>query len=103
MWFEWDKNKAKSNVKKHHVTFIQAKGVFKDDNRSTKEDTRKDYGEDRFNTVGDCTPKVRDTTEILNVTHTPRNGGIRIISARSASTVEKSNYEKGLNSSCSAY
>jgi len=85
--FQWDKKKAKSNIKKHGVSFEEATQVFKDPNRDTEQDTRRDYGEDRFNTVG----KVRKG--LLSVIHTPRDETTRIISARKANKKEKRRYK----------
>jgi len=52
MEFEWDENKNQSNIEKHSVDFNDAKEVFKDENRKTSPDLRKDYGEDRWITIG---------------------------------------------------
>ena len=87
MLFEWDKNKAASNIKKHGVSFHEAKDALKDSKRVTKQDTRFDYGEDRFNTVG------KSGDKLLNVTHTPRGEKTRIISARRAGKKEKKWYK----------
>ncbi len=85
--FSWDKKKARSNIKKHGVSFEESTQVFKDPNRSTEQDMRDYNGEDRFNTVG----KVKKG--LLSVIHTPRDETTRIISARKASKKEKRRYK----------
>ncbi len=87
MLFEWDKNKNASNQRKHGVSFTEAKATLSDPKRVTKQDTRSDYGEDRFNTVG------KSGDKLLNVTHTPRGEKTRIISARRAGKKEKKWYK----------
>ena len=32
LWFEWDKRKEKTNIKKHGVSFDEARAVFYDEN-----------------------------------------------------------------------
>ncbi len=52
MNFEWDPQKASSNLDKHEVGFDEASRVFLDLNRIETFDGRNDYGEDRWKTVG---------------------------------------------------
>ncbi len=42
MTYEWDPNKARSNLKKHGVRFSDAVGVFDDENAITIEDEYED-------------------------------------------------------------
>ena len=88
MQFEWDENKAKANIQKHGILFDDAAFVFADEQRIEWFDSRQDYGEDRFNTVGMV------FGVLLCVCYTMRNNGktIRIISARKAYGNEKRNY-----------
>jgi uncharacterized DUF497 family protein len=87
MTYQWDPNKAKSNLKKHGVSFADAVGVFEDENAITIPDEHE--SEDRFITIG------RDfLSRILVVVYTFRNIVIRIISARKASAHEKKIYEE---------
>ena len=91
MEFEWDENKNQSNWIKHKIDFADAIHVFLDENRLEREDTRKNYGESRFQTIG--------TTEqgIMFVIYTERDGNtIRIISARKANSRERKAYDKGI-------
>jgi hypothetical protein len=52
MEFEWDEDKAILNEKKHGVPFPFAARVFLDPNRLEWADTRRDYGEARWITLG---------------------------------------------------
>lgn len=91
MEFEWDENKNNSNWLKHRVDFADAVHVFLDENRVEREDTRRDYGEKRFQTIG------KTNYGILFVVYTERNENtIRLISARKANKKERKFYESGL-------
>ena len=83
MEFEWDKNKNKSNIEKHGIDFSYAKDVFFDRKRISSPDLRKDYGENRWVSIG----KFADT--IIVVIYTIRNNIYRIISARYAKKKER--------------
>lgn len=52
MEFEWDEEKRQSNIQKHGIDFDKIKPVF---DKQTVEwvDNRKDYGETRFNLLGE--------------------------------------------------
>lgn len=89
--FEWDKQKASSNVMKHGVSFDEAKTVFYDENAVQFFDAKNSGGtEDRFLLLG-----VSNKLRILIVCHCERNHGksIRIISARKATKTESAYYE----------
>ena len=87
MTYQWDPNKAKSNLRKHGVSFADAVGVFEDENAVTIQDENE--REDRFITIG------RDfLSRILVVVYTFRNIVIRIISARKATARERKIYEE---------
>ena len=64
--FEWDPDKAASNVEKHGVTFEEATHVFVDDpdHQSDYDDEHSSSGEDRWVTIG------RSRQMILVVVHT---------------------------------
>lgn len=91
MNFEWDAEKARTNLKKHGVRFEIAAGVFLDPARITAIDNRFDYGEERDITLG------RTHDGILVVVTTERDEGqtIRIISARKANKRERRRYGNG--------
>jgi uncharacterized DUF497 family protein len=88
--FEWDKNKAATNKKKHGVSFSEATTVFGDPLELTIEDTEHSSGEYRFLSVGRS-----NTGNILVVSYTEREPNlIRIISARKATKNELKYYEQ---------
>ena len=85
--FEWDPNKAASNLKKHGVSFADAEGVFYDPLAIHQLDPDAD-DEERFVAVG-----VGSAGTILVVIYTLRGEEIRIISARHATQHEVKSYE----------
>jgi uncharacterized DUF497 family protein len=89
--FEWDERKAASNLKKHSVSFSEATTVFGDPWFITFLDEEHSVDEDRYITLGQSNHK-----RLLLVAHTDRQGQMRIISARKATTNEREFYEKGL-------
>ncbi len=89
MEFEWDEGKRQSNLQKHGVDFEDIKPVFKG-NPIQKIDTRKDYGEERINLIGEV------DNEIFFITYTIRNSKYRIISARRANSRERRKYYQSL-------
>src|SRR5260364_188761 len=52
MEFEWEPSKAKSNLRKHAIPFDYAIRVFLDENRLEQVDSRTDYRETRWITIG---------------------------------------------------
>lgn len=84
--FEWDDRKARSNLHKHGIDFVDARYVFMDDNRTDSVDDSMDYGEDRSLAVGLVNGRF------LAVTYTLRGDRIRIISARKADRHEEQEY-----------
>lgn len=86
--FEWDGNKADSNLKKHSVTFEQAATVFLDALSVTVFDEAHSQYEERWFTLGYTTNGA-----LLAVAHTYQSTSansvrIRIISARPATKQE---------------
>ncbi|MBW4688383.1 MAG: BrnT family toxin [Komarekiella atlantica HA4396-MV6] len=85
--FEWNQNKAQSNIEKHSVTFEEATEVFLDP----------------FYQVGDATAnnQQRDfilgyslSQRLLLVVYLERGSKTRIISARPATRTERKLYEQ---------
>lgn len=84
MNFEWDPEKAASNFRKHGVTFEEAATVFQDPGTRTWPDPKHSHSERREITIGSS----RDG-RLLFVSHTDRDGRIRVISARPVSAAER--------------
>ncbi len=75
MEFEWDPNKAASNLRKHGVSFQEAASVFADPLSVTVPDPDHSMQEDRFIVVGTST-----RSRLLMVSFAERGERIRIIS-----------------------
>lgn len=88
--FEWDEQKAASNLQKHRVSFDEAVSVFADDLALTFADSDHFESEERSRTYG-----ISNKGRLLVLVHTERRHNIRIISARKATRYEKSIYDKG--------
>ncbi len=88
--FEWDENKAKSNLRKHGVTFEEAQSVFYDEFATQFYDDDCNE-EERFILLG-----VSNQSRVLVVVHCERGHHaevLRIISARKATANERSYYQ----------
>ena len=83
--FEWDPEKAESNLKKHGVSFEEAKSVFYDDFAIQFYDEAPGGDEERFILLG-----MSSLLRILTVVHCERGNDniLRIISARKATKTE---------------
>jgi hypothetical protein len=90
MEFEWDPDKAASNLAKHGVSFQEAATVLGDPLSITFYDPDHSIDEDRYITIGTAADG-----RLIIVSHTDRNDRIRIISARKATRRERKIYEKG--------
>jgi uncharacterized DUF497 family protein len=88
MNYEWDENKAASNLRKHDILFSDAVAVFEDEMALSREDTDS-LGEQRFVLTG-----IDFMGRILTVIYTYRYGTIRLISARRATKKERKIYEQ---------
>lgn len=89
--FEWDDAKSLSNARKHGVTFAEACHVFADPLAVEFEDTRQDYGEERWIRIG-CAGRH---LLVVAVAYSERGHHIRIISAMPAPTALRQLYEEG--------
>ena len=89
MEFEWDPKKARTNLRKHGVSFEEASTVFKDVLAVIYEDPDHSVRERRYLTIGTST-KGR----LLNIAFADRRERIRIINARKVTKKEKQLYEK---------
>lgn len=87
MGFQYDPNKAASNIRKHGVSFPEAESVFSDPLAIYSEDASA-VGEVRFIAIG-----MSFTFKVLIVVYTLRGSDIRLISARRATKSEVIAYE----------
>jgi uncharacterized protein len=88
MDFEWDESKAASNLKKHGVSFTEAKTVFANPLAVVLDDEAHSIGEKREIIIGHS-----QCNQLLLVSFTERYTVIRIISARLATRREREDYE----------
>lgn len=88
MRFEWDGEKAESNLRKHGVAFDEAVTVFYDPLAATFDDPESSHGERRLVTVG-----YSAQGRLLVVCHTERGRAVRLISARRATASERKRHE----------
>ena len=86
MNIEYNEAKAKSNLKKHGVTFTEAETALHDPSALCQEDSSS-KGESRWVLLG-MSNKIR----LLTVVYTVRSEHIRIISARRATRHESKYY-----------
>ncbi len=91
--FEWNLAKASSNIKKHGISFEEARTVFDDDFARLLHDPDHSEGEERFILLG-----MSYTLKILTVVHCYRDeeGIIRIILARPSTKNEERQYKEFL-------
>jgi len=87
--FEWNINKAKTNILKHTISFEEAATVFGDNCSLTIDDISHSLYKKRKVTLG-----LSANNGLLVVVHTCRGERIRIISARKASKKERKQYEQ---------
>jgi uncharacterized protein len=84
--FEWNSIKAEANLKKHKISFQEARRVFDDLFALIEQDLSEDFGEDRFLATG----MVEGL--LVTVVYTERGERIRLISARKANSDEQRRY-----------
>jgi len=90
MAFEWDSNKAATNLAKHGVSFEEAKTVFDDPLYIDFYDLDHSDDEHRYIMIG-----MSEQNRLLLVAYTERGDVIRLISAREATRAERKAYEQG--------
>jgi uncharacterized protein len=90
--FEWDEAKAAANLKKHQVSFEEAKTIFFDEFGVQFFDDAHSLDEERFLMLG-----MSSGAKLVIVCHCERDHGatIRIISARKATKRESAFYRGG--------
>ena len=90
--FEWDPRKARSNERKHGVSFEEAESVFFDEQALLADDPQPAGTEERFVLLG-----LSASLRLLVVVHALRDRDvIRIISARKATSAESLDYQARL-------
>jgi uncharacterized protein len=90
--FTWDLSKARTNERKHGVSFVEAQTAFLDERARLLDDPEHSAEEHRFILLG-LSARLR----VLVVVHAYHEaaGLIRIISARKATPRERTQYEQG--------
>ncbi len=91
MKFEWNKEKAKANLKNHKVSFDEAKTVFDDPMFVIFADPDHSFEENRFVIMGES-----NLNRLLVVSYTERPTTTRLISAREATRPERKKYEEDI-------
>lgn len=86
--FEWDEEKAKTNIKKHGISFDEAITVFLDPFSMTISDPNHSVDEQRYISIGSS-----GQGRVLVVVYTERRSNTRIISCRKATPTERKQYE----------
>jgi uncharacterized DUF497 family protein len=89
MAFVWNDDKARSNLRKHGVSFDEAASVFLDTLGAITADPLHSDDEERFVLLG-----LSGRGRLLVVVHTERGEDIRLISARLADVYERKHYEQ---------
>ena len=89
MQFEWDASKAFTNLKKHGVSFEEAKTVFNNPLAVIFDDKQHSIGERRELIIGHS-----QRSQLLLVAFTERSATVRIISARLVTHREREDYER---------
>ncbi|BAT56105.1 hypothetical protein NOS3756_51070 [Nostoc sp. NIES-3756] len=89
MEFEWDQSKAAANLKKHGVSFEEARTVFDNPLAVIFDDEAHSVDEHREIIVGHSRQN-----RLLLIAFTERYGKVRIISVRLATRKEREDYEQ---------
>ena len=92
--FDWDSQKARTNIRKHKVSFDEAKTIFLDPYLVTYPDKFHSDYEERYISIG-----YSAQNRVLLAVHTEYEKAentviIRIISSRKATPEERKNYEE---------
>ena len=90
--FEWDDDKAASNLETHEVSFEEAATVFRDPFAMIFDDEAHSLEEQREIIIGHST-----RNRLLLVCFTERGDKLRIFSARPATRKERQDYERHTN------
>ena len=88
--YEWDQDKAASNLEKHGVSFEEAVTLFNDPLYIDFYDPDHSIEEHRYLIMGQST-----AGRLLIVSYTERDDVVRLISAREVTSAERRAYEEG--------
>ncbi|WP_341237973.1 BrnT family toxin [uncultured Limnobacter sp.] len=91
MNFEWDDKKNEACFQQRGFDFAYVAHAFFDPDRLVQEDDRLNYGESRYQLMGEIEGRL------FVVVYTYRGDFVRIISARKANQREKRQYENSSN------
>ncbi|MGJ4933308.1 BrnT family toxin [Bradyrhizobium sp. HKCCYLRH3083] len=94
--FEWDPEKSASNLRKHGLSFEEAASIFQGPVLTGPDGSGDAFGEIREKSFGLLGGMVA-----ICVIHTDRNGKIRIISARKATSSERKHFDAYLKQALS--
>jgi len=90
--FSWDPRKARSNERKHGISFEEATTVFLDEHALLQDDPDHSSDEERFLLLG-----LSSFMRLLVVCHCMRQGDtVRLINARKATKRERRQYQERL-------
>ncbi len=89
MAFVWNDDKARSNLRKHGISFEEAASVFLDLLGAVMADPLHSGDEERFVLLG-----LSGRGRLVVVVYTERGEDIRLISARLADAYERKHYEQ---------
>jgi uncharacterized DUF497 family protein len=89
--FRWDPRKARTNWRKHHVTFAEAETVFSNDLARIHEDPDHSESEGREIIVGHSA-----VGRLLLVVFAEHADHVRIVSARRTTSHERADYEESV-------
>ena len=92
--FEWNANKARENLRKHQVSFEEARTIFNDPLMVTYPDDEHSQTEERLISIG-----ISSVKRLLLAVHVERQETeefllIRLISCRKATNLERKAYEE---------
>lgn len=92
MEFEWDEHKRQMTLLERGIDFIDAILIWDDPFRQERIDTRKEYGETRYQTIGKGTLGILFVVYTIRV-YSEKKPIHRIISVRPAKAKEIEQYE----------
>ena len=88
--FEWDSEKASSNIRKHGISFEEAVTIFENETMTSEDRSAHDeVREISFGRLGDG----HGSAIVVCVVHTDRMDKVRIISARKATAQERKHFD----------